>query len=105
MLLQGESLLSSWKILESNPGLAFILPVGLGLVGGYAAQVGDAQVLTSYSLHTLQHSFFLNLLYVNRTALPRKNQKQSRFCPSATLACRGVYGLDVQDADSPFPFL
>jgi hypothetical protein len=23
-------------------------------VGGYAAQVGDAQVLTSYSFHTLQ---------------------------------------------------
>jgi hypothetical protein len=34
-------------------------------MGGYAAQVGDAQVLTSYSLHTLQHSFLKYTLLKN----------------------------------------
>ncbi len=39
-------------------------------------------------------------LDVNRTALPRKNLKQSRFCTSDTLPCMGIYGLEVQNPNS-----
>jgi hypothetical protein len=32
-----------------------------------------------------------------KTALPRKNQKQSRFCTSAALLCKGMYRSRIHE--------